>query len=381
MTFIKAFFYRLLVSIGLLAMLQTLIAIPLNNMFDSQPLYNCFGMDKVYKARNGMEFRFNISPFYQHANTARDANGIKVLGGNRLGPWNFFGLFFNDGFTGPNRAAPGVTIGQSLATNAIGTYTALTAAQTAVGSITTVSTTEMNYPILPNGSAVLATAGGATASAAPYSPYRLGVPGRTVANANVYQVGAPGDATFLDSYRLIAPQASFGLVSIPLNYEKIGVRAQCNIDLSAGIGVSIRGGAVDIKNKPGTFVIDPRIAADLTDTTLTAPPIAYTPTPTSQSDAATLNDVLFSSSGLDAITSQLNYNVVQFRKTSPEDLHVQLYWQRGIQCKDKGGDIGVTVIPYIALGAWIPLAEKCFCRTSRQQITKLWRYGRFFNRP
>src|SRR5437868_4520221 len=67
---------------------------PLNNVYDTQPIYSVFGADKFYKRRECGQVRFVISPLYQQTSTARDNKGTKVPAGDRLGKWNMFGLFF-----------------------------------------------------------------------------------------------------------------------------------------------------------------------------------------------------------------------------------------------------------------------------------------------
>lgn len=362
MTFIKAFFCRLLCSIGLLAMLPTLDAIPLDNPVDSQPLYNHFGMDKAYKARNGVEFKFHLSPFYQHASTSRNATGTKVAGGDRLGKWNFFGLFFDAVAVG---TSPSLAPKPFIPAN----YKNACNAQLAVGSITTVDPTDWGI-ININGTAGPAKppgAGGAPnapdtvypPTGTALSPYRIGRRAATT----LYQADAYGDITFADQFEDLEP--IFGNVSMPTSYEKIGVRTQLTIDLAAGVGFSIRGGAVDIKNKPRSFVYDLRMQKDLIASGIpdfsneTAPDSPnYVTNVVSQSDAVNLYGQLFSPDSIGDIGDELNYNTRMFHKTSPEDLHVQVYWHGAVPCKDKAGDTTVTVVPYFAFGSWVPLSEK-----------------------
>ncbi len=339
MTFIKAFFYRLLLVTGIMALLPTvIIAIPLNNIYDPQPLYNYHCTDKVYKKRSGREFRFHISPFYQHANTARNKDGKKVAGGDRLGPWNFFGLFFD------GRVGVGDTTLASKAFNS-DNYPKLYEAQQAVGNITTVVNNDAAVIINIAGAPLL---DGATPAV---SPYRLG----TRASTAAYTANVLGDMTFKPQFEKLQPD--FALVSVPTRYEKIGVRVQMNFDMGMGLGISVRGGAVEIKNKPRGFGYDSKIAADLGLASLSDMP-AYTPNDQSKADAQAFNDNLLSAKALGKIGKELNYNTSGFHVTSPEDVHTQVYWHAAIPCRDKSGDVGVTVVPYVGFGAWIPLSEK-----------------------
>ncbi|MBM3893056.1 hypothetical protein FJ365_01485 [Candidatus Dependentiae bacterium] len=367
MTFIKAFFCRLLCSIGILALLPALDAIPLDNPVDSQPIYNHFGLDKVYKGRSGIEFKFHLSPFYQHASTSRNAAGTKVPGGDRLGAWNFFGLFFDAVAAGINPSLAPKTFNDA-------NYKNMHAAQGAVGSITSVRPTswsKINGPLADDkATPPVPGAGGATAppesvyaGGNALSPYRIG--NREV--TTIYTRGMEGDITFANRFEDLEP--IFGNVSMPTSYEKIGVRTQLNIDLAAGVGVSIRGGAVDIKNKPRRFIYDYRLQKDLVasgipefSSVVAADADAGTPTyttnPVAQADAIALYGQLFSADSIGDIGDELNYNTRMFHKTSPEDLHIQVYWHRAVPCKDKTGDTAVTLIPYFAFGGWIPLSEK-----------------------
>ncbi len=314
MSFIKALLHRLIQAAITLTLLPVaIIAVPLNNIYDSQPMYNHFCTDKVYHKHNGFEMRFSVSPLYQHSNTARNADGIKVPGGDRLGEWNFFGLFFDDGLS-----SVGAT---SLASKPItGTqYTNLRASQNAI------------FDVLKQNAVTDTTR------------YRFG----PTAAAPVFGTGAASDLTSKTNFSKL--KAPFAYVSVPTSYEKIGVRGQMTLELGLGLGLSVRGGAVDIKNKPRQFNLEALLAADLIADSTTAP----------AKDAKAIYSALFADQKpRNDIADELNYNLKLFHKSSPEDLHAQIHWHMPIDFREKDGDIGVTMVPYVALGAWIPLSEK-----------------------
>jgi len=285
--------YRVLIGWLLCAALQ---ATPLNNAYDTQPLYSCKTSDKFFKEREEGEISFSIAPFYQHANTARDAAGKKVPGGDRLGQINMFGLFFDT-----NRAPK---------TFNAGNYPKAWPARDAVQVV-------VNQALTPG------------------DQYRLGL-----------------DST--DKQNFVATDNKFAYVSSPLSYEKIGLRSQLNCDFGFGLGVSARMGVVDVKVKQRPVQLEKTFAADLVLRSIEG----YEPNDASKDDSKALYKALFSDQAREAVANDYGLTFKQFHQSSPEDMHLQVYWHAPIDFYEKNDEVGVTLVPYLALGAWMPLSEE-----------------------
>jgi hypothetical protein len=273
---------------------------PLNNVFDTQPIYTVLGADKYYKERNKCEGRWYISPIYQQTSTVRNDCGKKVAAGDRLGQWNMFGVFF-----GPNAIPAGKLIPN------------IDIAEMQVSDITK------------------------NAQISPPSRYRGGV--------------FTGDSVDLTLETNFDPyKYTFAYYSSPAYYEKAGIRTQFNFDMHCGFGLSARGGVVDVKFKPRQIVLEStfRENIDAAGDTITE----------QQMDAKKLYAALFSDDKLRAIGNELNLPLATtpavYRRTDAEDIHLQAYWHIPVELKDDAGDLAATVVPYVAFGSWFPTGKK-----------------------
>lgn len=283
----------LLLSVCACSFSQPLFALPLNNIYDTQPIYSQMLSDKFYKKRDSHELRIQLSPFYQHANTARDGQGKKVPGGDRLGQMNMFGLFFD----AADLARP-KTFNTDLS------YATAQRAKDAIGQ-TVLQAID------------------------PSNRYALDVDSTDKAN--------------------FKPQKNpFAYFSVPISYEKIGMRGQVNYDLGMGLGFALRAGAVDIKCKARAFDIGAQFLEDsqLADGSTLAV------------SAAEIYDALFADAQRDAVAQEFGINLKPFHQSSVEDVHAQIYWHYPIQYAESASEGGMTVTPYLAVGAWLPTAKK-----------------------
>ncbi len=296
--------------------MQPCLSTPLNNVFDTQPLYNVFGLDKFYKERDKGEIRLHISPFYQSGSTARNDDGIKVPAGDRLGKWNMFGIFFGQ----PAAPTPPNPINFAAVPPAAGMP--FSSYLTAGNSIRTT-----------------------TIQALSDSRYRVGP-----------MAGAVVDGGLTAETNFKPEKHTFAYISQPTEYEKLGVRSQLNFDFGFGLGVVAKGGVVDIKNAPSQFILEKQFG--ITNGVVTAgtgDPAAEVGD--SLADAKAIFNALFESKKLKGITSDLGINLNTYRKTAAEDLLLQLYWHFPFDFEDRAGDVAVTVVPYLAAGAWVPVND------------------------
>lgn len=290
------------------------LSTPLNNVFDTQPIYTVYGVDHFYNKKNKNKIRFYISPFYQQTSTARDNNGTKVPAGDRLGKWNMFGVFY-----GPGGAPTTLNFDTPFVNGE--TFHNLRVAQRQVQTITSQALTN------------------------------------TMAD-NRYRVGPQNFATGIEAggltneHNFDTDKHPFVFVSVPTNYEKAGVRSQLNFDFCFGLGVSIKGGVVDVKQRPKDFKFETQFQADYTGVG------ESTSTDIAKKDARDLFCHFMSPTIRNRIAKDLEFDLNVFHKVAAEDLHLQVYWHFPIKYYDQSGDVGVTFIPHIALGVWLPTGMK-----------------------
>jgi len=284
-------------------LVMTCISTPLNNVFDTQPIFTVMGTDKYYKEKDKGEIRFYITPMYQQTSTVRNADGIKVKAGDRLGAWNMFGFFFG-------RDAASKTFNGDAAN-----YPHL------------YPQTQPSGHVPPDPRATVADITGQAVSAD--SRYRIG------ANATLEQNFKP-------------EKLPFAYVNVPLNYEKVGLRSQMNFDFGFGLGIAVKGGVVDVKQKFTNFIEEEQFHTDH----------GYVLRATTNPDAQALYTDLYSPVQRDAIAKDVDLYFTTYRKTAAEDLHLQIYWHFPIDLYDNDGDVAATVVPYLGFGAWMPSGAK-----------------------
>jgi hypothetical protein len=250
------------------------------------------------KHRKG-EVRLHLSPFYQHANMARNGNGTSVPLGDRLGRWNMLALFFGEGAIFP----------KTIAAN----YTKLNSAKNKLSTFSTTGTAGTVQP-----------------------PFNI-------QGVDTGGAGTPGyrDCTLEANYN---PDTDFDIGSYAVDkakFEKLGIRGQITIELGSGFGISLKGGANDYKM--GSQITTTAVSYPLNNY-LTSKEQFYKDLMNSQ----VRNDI-FKEIGLDA-------NPVH--KSSIEDFIMQAYWHGPIDLRDSHGDVAVTIIPYIAAGALLPVGNE-----------------------
>jgi hypothetical protein len=278
-------------------------ATPLNNVFDTQPIYTVFGADKYFKELDKGEVRIAISPFYQQTSTVRNGDGKKVRAGDRLGQWNMFGVFFGTQNVSPADKPFNLT-----------NYPNLYAAKTSVAQTSKYTADGYRY----------------------HSDYP------TPPDTNLTQ-----EQYFIPKTKKLDDRG-FAYVGVPLNYEKIGLRGQLNCDFGFGLGVSVKGGVVDVKQKFSGFVLEEEFYGD----------IGGGDSETLIKEAQELYNALYFPSQFNAIAKDLDLDISSYHKASAEDLHMQLYWHFPIDVEDKAGDVAMIFVPYFAAGFWFPLGEK-----------------------
>jgi hypothetical protein len=314
--------YVLLVALLLPLMSVCCFATPLNNVFDTQPIYTVYGAERFFSEKDKGEIRFHISPFYQQTRTARDNNGKRVPAGDRRGQWNSFGMFFGS---------------DAISPNTIAAYPRLNTAQTSVMATTkydAANIVDQWYHSQINKAPDLGLTG-EDAFSKPYPAPTTGTSPNLVVNRDNY----------------------FAYVSQPINYEKIGVRGQLSFDFGFGLGVIVKGGVVDVKQAPyvkqsptsmifnPTFISDYTVASGGTASQL-------------NKDAQALATNFLNQPTLTQISQELGIDLSTYHKTCPEDIHLQIYWNFPVDCFDNEEEVGMTFIPNISAGVWFPTGKK-----------------------
>lgn len=295
-----AYYAPLLFFLCLLSM-NAVIATPTLNPYDTQPIYSPLGLEKYYKKQKKAMTTILLSPFYQYSDSAKDDEGEKVWAGDRLGKTNMFGLLWNPPFSTPPT----------------GKYTNWTNAKSTIATNTTTDTTP------------------------PPSRYQVYQPDATKTGLSE---PAPFDpATY-----------PFVYVSTPLKYEKTGLRGKLGFESKWGLGVALKGGLANVKQ-------------DTQRTKITIPTIdMYLPfrlenqfeldvfSASKIENAVAIYNALYDTQKLDLVAKDLELTLQSYSKTTMEDTHLQLYCNIPCVIHDTKGDEALSVIPFFAVGAWLP---------------------------
>ena len=176
--------------------------------------------------------------------------------------------------------------------------------------------------------------------------------GRVVASTYTLNHLEGKDFTVEANFNPNDPNALVGSYqSVRIIYEKIGLRGQMSFDFAFGLGLVIKGGVANYKQIP-TFTIDQNLQNRL------APPPDPQPlaNPPIEDTQRFINEFL-APYPLNKIAGDLGLDLSEQRRIDLEDTHISLYWNMPFKIKEKG-DLIMTLIPYVSIGAWLPLAQK-----------------------
>lgn len=129
--------------------------------------------------------------------------------------------------------------------------------------------------------------------------------------------------------------------SVPIEYEKKGLRFELDASMMSGFGFTIKGGIVDYRQTP-TFI---------NASTITAADNVYV--------HRFLTETLMTQTTREALlVTDLGYNLDPYETTAFEDTFFQFYWSNRFELEDKKGVHVATVSPYFGLGVWVPTGKK-----------------------
>lgn len=277
-----------------ISLIDKLIAIPINNYQDPIVFHTVMGSDKFYSPTGKAGFALNLSPFYQHTHTANKPDGTKTPDGNIWGAWNMAGIFLNDNPRPTTQPMPFYTSTKTF--------------------LKTLATQAITLP---------------------YSK-----------DYTLESKFNPDE----DAYKALHFQ------SVDLKYEKTGLRGQINFDLGVGLGVSVKGGIANLKNRPSNFALDKKFGTEAgiipedTNNPVTVNPEA-------KPQASQIYENVMGVNARRQLFKELGFDTSETNITDIEDLYGNLYWHIPIKMREKG-EHTFSVIPYLSVGASLPMGKE-----------------------
>ncbi|MFA5074598.1 MAG: hypothetical protein WC436_00680 [Candidatus Babeliales bacterium] len=336
-----------------LSFINSISPTPLNNRYDPVSFYNVFGTDKYYyyhKNNKCFRVKLDLTPFYQHSSGARNKDGNKVPAGDIFGRWNMLATLFGDG---------AVTTGKHFEFN-----DGNTAPVGPWGK--PLDTTASNFPFLSIARRVLDGYGNNATEEAMFDTTHetvadwVSIYPNVLRDANVTVGAGTAAGTISKAYAFEAnydpSDDFFGKYSVPIKYEKLGLRGRLGLDFGWGFGLAVKSGVVDIRQK-ATF-------NDQTSSASSSAPandkLLMRTYMTNQLPAEhILGDATSRTTGsLGSFESnELNFKTAEYKKTVLEDTHIELYWCLPFDVRDDEGETAVSFAPYISLGVWAPSGQ------------------------
>jgi hypothetical protein len=312
---LKSFFVLFLINFFITS---NLFSTPISNRYDPNAFHTVFGSDKFYTKKESW-LSLSLSPFYQHASGAKNKDGKKVPEGDILGRWNMLGLFFGSdaapenkpfGFLPATDANPGQPDPDSVKTN----YKYLSRARRILDGLNERGGDVEWYP------------GG----------------GNLPVNPAIGADSPDIDKNYADEVVFDNINNKDGFFSVPIDYEKYGLRGKLNVEFGHGIGLQFKSGIVEYKQKP-TFNDQTQESGDDTNV---------------KRARKYMKEYLMNEQSKKEIAKELNLNIDEEKEVALEDTHIQFYWNYSFDLKNEEDEHVVSMIPYIAFGVWVPSGEE-----------------------
>lgn len=292
-------------------------SVPINNRYDQFAIYTVFGTDKYYSKRDKFGMSIQLSPFYQHTSKARDDNGNKVEAGDMLGKWNMLALFFN--------AEQTKDPAKDFSFNVDG------APQ---------GNTTNDFPYFSRAWRIL---DGKT-EGQPASDTVLWMNGIYIPNPGTnraLKTDLDIDKNYTNPLEYDCTDKTTGYFSIPVDYEKLGLRGQLNFELGAGFAFRARGGIVDYTNKATAFTDQTEESTEQYKTNA----------------RDYIKNYLMSCPSYQQILKETGIRIDDYRETTFEDTHLQLDWSMAFDLMDKDDETILRLAPFLAVGCWLPTGK------------------------
>ncbi|MFH1644263.1 MAG: hypothetical protein ABIA74_03745 [bacterium] len=301
-----------------------LFSVPMNSYYDSAIFYDFKGTDKYYSKKKQPWFSFALSPYYQHSSGCRGLNGnrkdsdFKLGEGDRLGTWNMLGLFY-----GVQKSPNSSPVDKPYDLQFTG-YNL----RTDVGA-------GLYYQTLALANVVL-DANANTQVASP--PFTALENNDSQANSTATSPIPVLNTNFTDVDNFEESEY-FGRVSVPIDFEKLGLRSKFNFDFFKWFGMNLKTGICYYHQDP-TFN-DKTSKQVVTDSSIIL-----------------IQRYLTNEQKLKNILGEVNLDADSYSKTCMEDTHVEAYFNYPIHLSDEDGDHVMSFIPIFSIGVWAPTGAK-----------------------
>ncbi|MFH1644264.1 MAG: hypothetical protein ABIA74_03750 [bacterium] len=315
-----------------------LFSLPLNNFYDQAIFYNVRGVDKYYFKKQPW-FTFDISPYMQCVSGCRGWNGTRKDAdnnnwgeGDRLGWWNMLGLFYGRDASPTDNKFELIQGELEVNTPPSGDYQRY-----------------LRYPDLVLSGVVV---DGDTATKIKNDATSLTVFTQKEIDESVIDkvdlATGPDSAdkilyNFTDETNFDVDD-KFGRLSVPIDFEKIGLRSKLNFVFGQYFGANVKTGVCYYKQRP-TFV----------DKTSGQQGKWYQSFPNATEKSKTLvQTYLTDEEKIEAIANEVGLDVNRYSKTAMEDTHIEFSMNYPIKLEGKDSELEVTFIPILAVGVWAP---------------------------
>ncbi len=321
--------FKKVITVLLIIFIQEIYPLPTNNYYDSFIFYNARGTDKFYRKNKGQKILVELSPYFQSVSGCRGLKGSRVLEsfsgkegtrlgeGDRLGIWNFLGLFYGRDAS-PDKSK----------------FELITATDSDPDGITKDNEKYKRYPDLVIAGAVLDNNHS------------------TFLNEDAFGTQANGDSQndillrdFTDEEKFI-PSSLLGRVSVPIDFEKYGLRGKFDFLFGSSFGASVRWGICHYRQRPKFE----DFTAEANDSSSEGGNLT--------TSVEVIQRYLTRDYIRDKVLDDVGIDIKTIEETALEDMHMGFYFIYPIALQDKEGDHFLSVAPYLSLGFWLPTGKQ-----------------------
>jgi hypothetical protein len=131
-----------------------------------------------------------------------------------------------------------------------------------------------------------------------------------------------------------------GHYDVPVSYEKMGIRFGLIFTADSGFGFAVKTGISEYVQKPEYIITTSDVAKNVAQNAV--------------------DKYLMDPAKRIKIARELGFkkDIERYCATEFEDIHFQLHWAKDFPLENEDGDHVVSIIPYLALGAWLPTGRK-----------------------